>query len=210
MKKKLDKYFGNNVGRKVYIASLAVIAVGFAVGALYWWGYGLPIAAVGVLGFFISSGIQVSDKDIDEQVSASVSEYNSRLDGMTFNKNTLDARDFSYFYGFIREDNETRFNSGTDGRLRTSKYFVTAISENGKALTIFTTVYDLMTGKTVHDGAITTSGAIKTDFSFVETDFPKGNKKCTLDVYSSRDEKSTLLFFVPNDALADKFIAKLG
>lgn len=208
--KKLDRYFGNNIGRKIYIASLAVIALGFAIGALYWWGYGLPIAAIGVLGFFVSSGIQVSDKDIDEKIASSVEEYKKKLDGMSFNKKTLDARDFSYFYGFIREDNETRFTSGSDGRLRTSKYFVTAISENGKALTIFTTVYDILTDKEVFEGSITTSGAMKTELSFVETDFPKGNKKCTLDVYANEDAKSTLLFFVPNDALADKLIAKLG
>ncbi|MBR6563117.1 MAG: hypothetical protein IKK70_04185 [Clostridia bacterium] len=210
MKKRLDKYFGSNVGRKIYVASIAVIAVGLIIGAAYWWGYGLPLAALGVLGFFISSGIQVSDKDIDERIAGSVEEYKSKLDGKSYGKETLDAREFSYFYGFIREDSETRFVSGSDGRVRTSKYFVTAISENGKLLKIFTTVYDLISDSIVFDGDITTKGAVKTEFSFEETEFPKGNKKCSLTVYTSEDDKATLRFFVPNDALADKYISKLS
>lgn len=210
MKKRLDKYFGSNVGRKIYVASIAVIAVGFIIGAAYWWGYGLPLAAIGVIGFFISSGIQVSDKDIDERIAESVEEYKSKLDGRICGKETLDARDFSYFYGFIREDNETRFVAGSDGRVRTSKYFVTAISESGRDLKIYTTVYDILTDSVVYDGFAATRGAIRNEFSFTETDFPKGNKKCALTVYTTEDDKITLLFYVPNDALADKYISRLS
>ena len=53
MKKRFDRYFGNNIGRKLYIASLALIAVGVIIGYFYFWGYGMPLAALGVIGFIL-------------------------------------------------------------------------------------------------------------------------------------------------------------
>ena len=67
MKKRFDRYFGNNLGRKFYIASLSVLAVGVLIGYLMWWGYGMPFIAVGVIGYLVSAGFQGSDDGIGTQ-----------------------------------------------------------------------------------------------------------------------------------------------
>lgn len=208
MKKRFERYFGSNVGRKFYVASLALIAVGAIVGYAYFWGYGMPLIAVGVIGFLVSSGIQVSDKDVDEHIANTVAAYKERFDGRTVGKETLDARDFSIFHGFIREDNETRFKAGSDKRVRTSKYFVTAISAENKNCKVITTVFNLLSDDEPNDSSIFTKGADETEFACETVEFPAGNKKCTLK--ATKDGKTEeLVFFVPNDALADKLIEKM-
>lgn len=205
MDKRFERYFGSNVGRKIYMASIAVIAFGLIFGWAYWWGYGIPIAAVGVAGFFVSYGIQVSDKDVDDHVASTVDAYaKEKIEGKTFGKVKYKSEDFSTFFGYIRNDPKTRFVAGRDGKVRTSKYYVTAISADNSQFTVFTSVYDLLTGETVFDDMMTTKGADAVEFSSENTDFPSGNKKCTL---KANDRE--LVFYVPNDALADKLIAKI-
>ena len=203
MKKRFDRYFGNNIGRKLYIASLALIAVGVIIGYFYFWGYGMPLAALGVIGFLVCSGIQVTDKDIDEHIENALEEFKKRIDGRVLGKKTLDARDFSYFCGFLREDSQTRFVSGRDGKVRTSKYFITAISASRNGSVIFSAVCDLLAeNEIISESFIETNGSEKADLATEVLEFPAGNKKCTLTV----NDGETLLFYVPNDALADKLL----
>lgn len=205
MDKRFERYFGSNIGRKIYIASIAVIAFGLILGWAYWWGYGVPIAAIGVAGFFVSYGIQVSDKDVDEHVANTVDAYaKEKIEGKTFGKGKYKSEDFSTFFGYIRNDSKTRFVAGSDGRIRTSKYYVTAISADNNQFTVFTSVYDLLSNEPPIEDMMTTKGAENIEFSTENTDFPSGNKKCTLKA----DDKE-LVFYLPNDALADKLIAKI-
>ncbi len=207
--KSFEKYFGSNIGRKIYIASLAVIAIGLIVGWSYSWRYGIPVAAVGVVGFFISYGIQVSDKDVDAHVAATVENYaKEKIEGKTIGKKTLEAKDFSVFYGYIREDSQTRFVAGSDGRIRTSKYYVTAISSDNKNFIAFTSFYNLLSDEAPIDDMIYTSGADEIEFNSEMIEFPSGNKKCTLKTVKNGESKE-MIFYVPNDALADKLLSNI-
>ncbi|MBR5859655.1 MAG: hypothetical protein IKZ05_06995 [Clostridia bacterium] len=207
MKKRFDRYFGSNVGRKLYTASLATIAVGALIGYFYWWGYGMPLVVIGVIGFFVSSGIQVTDKDIDEQVYQAIESLKGRIDGRELGKETLDSRDFSYFHGYIRETSETRFARGRDGKVRTSRFYLTAISAKPKNAKVFSIVIDLLSDDaTTNDQFICTNGAIGVELGTEQLDFPAGNKKCRLIVTQSEERTETLEFFLPNDALADKLL----
>ncbi len=208
MKKRFERYFGNNIGRKIYIASIVLIALGVVVGYGYWWGYGMPLAVIGVAGFLVSYGIQVSDKDIDDHIASVIEQYKEKINGRTARKETLDSRDFSFFYGFLREDAKTRFVAGRDGKVRTSKFYVTAISAQ-KGIKVFCTVYDLLSDTVPNDSFIYADGAYSTEFSSETLEFPADNKKCRYTVYSNASNFETMTFYVPNDALADKLIAKM-
>ena len=209
MDKRFEKYFGSNIARKIYITGIALIAVGVAVAFFYWAGYGILIAAVGVILFFISSSMQVSDKDLDDKMTSAMAEYaKEKIDGRVMGKQKLDARDFSVFCGYIRESGNVRFKAGSDGKIRTSNYFITAIYAEKDDCRIFTTVYDLLSDKPPVDKMIYTQGAEKIEFSHQPTEFPKGNFKCNLNIIRN-GESENLEFFIPDDALADKLIAKI-
>ena len=208
MKSRFSRYFGSNIGRKIYIASLALIAVGAAIGYGYWWGYGFPFIIVGAAGFFISYGIQVSDKDIDEHINKTIEDFKNSIDGRTIGKDVIDVRNFSVFQGYLREDGETRFKAGRDGKLRTSKYYITAVYSDSKGFTVFSICHDLFSEDIPNDVMITTKGADEVEFSREIIEFPGKNRKCTLKtvVNGTTDE---LVFYLPDDALADKLISKL-
>lgn len=208
MSKKFERYFGKNLARKFYVAALALVVIGIIIAFVYWAGYGIPIAAVGVVIFFIASVFQVSDRDIDGHVNETFESYGRKIDGRAFGKGTLDARNFSMFKGFICEGEKNRFKSGGDGKLRTSKFYITAISAEKGDVKIFSTVYDILSDETPVDRWIYTKGADGIEFSKEPTEFPKGNFKCLLKV-TKNGESEELEFYLPDDALADKLIDKI-
>jgi hypothetical protein len=207
MKSRFTRYFGANIARKIYIACIALMAIGFAIGYLYWWYYASPFVVIGVIGFFICYGIQVSDKDVDEHIQKTVEDFKKNIDGRPIGKSVTDARNFSVFQGFLREDGETRFKSGSDGKLRTSKYFITAVSAEGKDITVFTAKYDLFSEEAPNDSFITTKGADSVEMSREIIEFPNKNRKCTLKLMRNGIEEE-LTFFLPNDSFADKMISR--
>lgn len=208
MKKRFDRYFKKNIARKLYIVSIALIAIGAIVGFLYWWRYGMPPMIIGVLGFFITSGIQVSDKDVDECVENSIEELKMQINGKQIGKETLDSKDFSFFKGFIRTDSETYFVAGSDGRIRTSKYFITAMSSNNKSAKVFSVIFDLLSEDKPNIDHINLNIDQNVDLSVEELDFPSGIKKCELTV-GGNDGNKSFIFYLPNDALADKHLENI-
>lgn len=207
MKSRFTRYFGANVARKLYIACIALIAIGFIIGYMYWWYFASPFVVVGTAGFLVCYGIQVSDKDVDEHIEKTVEDFKKSIDGREIGKSVTDARNFSVFQSFLREDGETRFKSGSDGKLRTSKYFITAVSAEGKDITVFTAKYDLFSEETPADSFITTKGADSVEMTREIIEFPCNNRKCTLKV-TRNDDVEELTFYLPDDAFADKMIAK--
>lgn len=208
MKSRFTRYFGANIARKIYIACLALIAIGAVIGYVYWWYYAAPFIIIGAIGFFICYGIQVSDKDIDEHIQKTIEDFKSSIDGRTFGKDVVDARNFSVFQGFLREDGETRFKAGQDGKLRTSKYYITAVCSEGKNLSVFTVQHDLFSDQIPNNCFITTKGADEIKFNREIIEFPSKNRKCTITV-TKNGESEDLTFYLPDDALADKLISKL-
>ncbi|MBR5779676.1 MAG: hypothetical protein IKY21_03520 [Clostridia bacterium] len=207
MKSRFTRYFGANVARKIYIACIALIAIGFVIGYMYWWYYASPFVVIGTAGFLICYGIQVSDKDVDEHIQKTVEDFKNSIDGREIGKTVTDARNFSVFQSFLREDGETRFKAGSDGKLRTSKYFITAVSAEGKDLTVFTAKYDLFSEETPKDSFITTKGADSVEMSREIIEFPGHNRKCTLKV-TRENVVEELTFFLPDDSFADKMTAR--
>ncbi len=209
MKSRFTRYFGSNIARKIYVACLALIAIGAFIGYAYWWYYAAPFVIIGAIGFFICYGIQVSDKDVDEHIQKTVEDFKSSIDGRTIGKDITDIRNYSIFQGFLREDGETRFKAGRDGKLRTSKYYITAVCAEGKSFSVFTAHYDLFSEETPNNCFITTKGADEIEFNREIIEFPGKNRKCTLKV-TRNGVAEDLTFYLPDDALADKLIAKLG
>lgn len=209
MDKRFEKYFGNNIMRTVYLAGVALIAIGLAVAIFYWAGYGTPIAMVGVALFFISSAKQVSDKQVDEYVQKTADEYaKEKIDGRTVGKQTLDARNFSVFRGYVRETKNARFKAGRDSKIRTSNFFVTAMSIEKNDYKIFTTVYDMLSDEKPTDKMICTKGADSVELKSEKIELPRGIVKYELTVVRG-EESESFVFYLPDDALADKLIAKI-
>ena len=207
MKSRFTRYFGANIARKIYIACPALIAIGAVIGYVCWFYYAAPFLIIGIIGFFICYGIQVSDKDIDEHIQKTIEDFKSSIDGRTFGKDVVDVRNFSVFQGFLREDGETRFKAGQDGKLRTSKYYITAVCFEDKNLSVFAVQYDLFSDQIPNNCFITTKGADEIKFNREIIEFPDHNRKCTLKV-TRKNVVEELTFFLPDDSFADKMTAR--
>ncbi len=208
MEKRFARYFGSNIARKLYLLGFGMMVVGLAVAYFYWVVYGMPITVIGLVLFFASSALQISDKDMDTKVAEDVNKYvKEKIDGRTIGKETLDGRDFSVFYGYIRENGGVRFKSGSDKKLRTSSYYVTAISAKKNDCKVFMTVYDLLSPETPNDQMIFTKGADEIAFEKEAIEFPKGNFRCKLRV-DRKGETEEMIFFLPDDALAERLLEK--
>lgn len=209
MDKKFTKYFGRNVSRTVYLIGLGIIGFGLVqifLGNPY--GGGI-FCTLGAILFLLTSHKQVSDKNIDELVKKYESEYVSKvIDNKTFGKETLKGSDFSVFSGFIRDDGDVRFKAGKDTKIRTSRFYITAVSAEKKDCKIFTTVYDIISEGTPVDRCIFTKGADEIEFSKEKLEFPIGNYQCRIKV-TKGESSEELMFYIPDDALADKLLDKI-
>ena len=208
MNKRYLKYFGKNVTRTIYVIGSGLCCFGIFCILFSNPFIGMICAVIGVSIFFLTSHKQVSDKMIDELVEKSVSEYKSdHLCDLQAGKTTLDGDKFSLFSGFIRDNGEVRFKRGRDEKLRTSRYFVTAVYVEKKSFAIHTTVYDMISGDKTSEFACSIN-ATDIEFSRESLDFPQRLHKCTLKTLHG-DEEKTLLFYLPADALADKLIERI-
>ena len=58
------------------------------------------------------------------------------------------------------------------------------------------------------DMMISTKGAEEVNLTKVPTEFPKGNFKCELTI-TKNGERESLVFYVPDDALAEQLLSKV-
>ncbi len=209
MNKKFAKYFGKNVSRTVYLIGLVIIGFGLVqifLGNPY---YGGMFCTLGAILFLLTSHKQVSDKNIDELVKKYENEYVDKvIDNKVFGKETLKGSDFSVFSGYIRDNGDVRFKAGKDTKIRTSRFFVTAVSAEKKDCKIFTTVYDILSDKTPVDRCIITKGADEIKFVKEKIEFPIGNYQCKVKI-TKGEETEELMFYIPDDALADKLLSRI-
>jgi hypothetical protein len=209
MDKKFEKYFGKNIIRIIYVIGVALCFLGvfnLILGNPF---FGAIFVTVGVITFFLTSHKQASDKDIDALLSKAQEVYcKNKIEGQVFEKATLDPSQFSVFGGFIRDSGDVRFKAGRDQKIRTSRFFVTALSTEKNDCKIFTTVYDIISGETVFDERLFTKGADKVEFSKEKIEFPRGIYKCTVKT-ERNGETNELSFYLPDDALADKLTEKI-
>lgn len=209
MDKKYEKYFGRNIARIIY-----VIGVGLSFFGVFHLLLGNPFlgvifVTVGVITFFLTSHKQASDKDIDALLSKAEEEYcKTKIEGQFFEKEELNPSQFSVFGGFIRDSGEVRFKAGNDQKIRTSRFFVTALSAEKNDCKIFTTVYDIISGKSIVDEKFFTKGADKVEFTKEKIEFPRGIYKCSVKI-EKNGETEEFSFYLPDDALADKLTDKI-
>lgn len=207
MNKNYSAYFGHNIARKLYVAACILLVLGAAVAIFYWAGYGIPIAIVGLIMFFVSSGKQISDNDVDEKIIKEAKDFGEKILESQPNicKELQKGNEFSVFHGYIRENGNVRFKSGNDGKIRTSAYFITAIYAKKKDCQIITAYRDLILDNPSKEQKISTKGAENIKLTRTPTQLPQGNFKCELSLTKDGREE-TFEFFLPKDALADKLL----
>jgi hypothetical protein len=207
--KKYEKYFGKNIIRIIYVIGVALCFLGVFNLLLANPFFGAIFVTIGVITFFFTSHKQASDKDIDALLSKTQEEYRkAKIEGQVFEKEELNPSQFSVFGGFIRDSGEVRFKAGRDQKIRTSRFFVTALSVEKNDCKIFTTIYDIISGESVFDECLFTKGADKVEFSKEKIEFPRGIYKCTVKT-ERNGETNALSFYLPDDALADKLTEKI-
>ena len=210
MEKRFKRYFGRNIGRKVYLVSCGLIIAGFIIGYLYWMFYGFPLIVLGVILFFISSATQISDKDIDTKVAGDVSNFPQKhIEGKVIDKTTLESKDFDVFYGFVRESGDVRFKIGRDRKVRTSNYYITALSVNKKECKVVCTLNNLLSEKQQEVRYFSTLGADKVVFEKEAIEFPKGNFKCKIKVLRG-ESLEEFCFYLPDDSLAERLTENIN
>ncbi len=209
--KKRKKYFGKNTIPKIFFAlGAATIAFGgfqFLVGNTYG---AMLFGAIGAFLIFIKTELQLSDKQIDALVQESQDEYlEEHIKGKLIGKQELNPKDFTLFSGYIRDGNDVSFKSCRDGKMRTSKYYVTAISANKNECTVSAKIYDMFSKETPEDEFIFTRGASEIRFEKKETEFPKGNYECVLRTVQGSTEKEIRFYLPTGDFLVEQIIEKL-
>lgn len=212
MKKKniYEKYFENNIARIVYLISCGLLLYGgfnIVVGNSYW---GAIYCVIGVVPFFMVYHKQVSDKHIDELVEKSAEKYlDENIKGKIINKQELNPDDFLTFSGFIRDNGNVRFKSCRDGKMRTSKYYVTAVTIDKKRCMISTTVYDLISDETPIEQFVHITASEFVELTTKESELPKGNFECTLHFENNSDKKEFKFYLPSQDYVAQQFIEKI-
>lgn len=209
MNKKYARYFGKNIVRIIYVVSCGLLGYGcfnIVVGNSYW---GMIFCMLGVIPFFLTSHIQVSDKAVDELIETRTLQFKAeRLKDVTVGKINIDEEKFSTFSGFIRDGGDVRFKRGRDEKIRTSRYFVTSVSVDKKEFTVLTSVYDMLSDVKTDKFISSLDTEIKS-FSKESIDFPQKLHKCKLIAVIDGSD-SEFEFYLPSDALADKLIESIA
>ena len=163
---------------------------------------------IGLIPFFLTSHIQVSDKAIDELIETRIEKFKEeRLKDIVVGKTEITSDKFSAFSGFIRDGGDVRFKRGRDEKIRTSRYFITAVAVDKKEFTVVASVYDMLSDERTDKLISSIDTEIKA-FSKESIDFPQKLHKCkSIAVIDGSDTE--LEFYLPADALADKLIVKI-
>lgn len=204
MKKKnyLERYFNTKIWNILYFSGFGVIAAGAAVAYLYWGFLGLCIVGVGVVMFLLSTSFRITEKDIDACVAETKENYGrDMINGKYAGKRELNAKDFKYFSGFIRDKANVRFKSGRDGKIRTSRYYITAICVDAGGFVAQCSIYDLFGREKREDSFIALRKGQDMNLTAEKAELPRGNVK-----YTAADGS---VFWLADDALADDLISRI-
>lgn len=209
MNKRYARYFGKNIVRIIYAVSCGLLGYGcfnIVVGNSYW---GLIYCMLGLIPFFLTSHIQVSDKSVDELIETKAEQFKSeRLQNVVIGKDEIPKEKFSVFSGFIRDGGDVRFKRGRDEKIRTSRYFITAVAVDKKDFSVLTSVYDMLSDERTDKSISSIDTEIKA-FSKESVDFPQRLHKCNLAAVIDGSD-SEFEFYLPADALADKLIESIA
>lgn len=210
MKSPYESYFGKNIPRIIFLIACGIMFLGafnYFVGNLY--GASIFCVIGGILIFFTIHK-QISNKTIDEKVSKTEKEYAAKyLRGRVVGKRELAPTEFSTFKGYIRDSAGVRFKVCSDKRLRTSKFYVTAISVTSKEIIISGSTFDLISEEKSDEQFVVLNKNKQFSFQTEEPEFPKGNVKCLIKPLSESDGKEISFYLPKEDYLAEQTIAKI-
>ena len=214
--KKFERYFGNNVATVLYIVSGAMIAGGLI--GIFFRLYGLwtlfaALILVGVVLFFITVRLKITDRDMDEVLSNTASKYKEEhIDRKVVDRKELNPDDYDVFSGYLFHRKGLKRKLGKDGKIRTSAYYVSAIQASRKEFGIFYSEYELLTDVKEHHFIHGKIGDRITLTRPDKNDTDSHDKPYTVRVESNGNVEE-LTFHTQDDALVDtklKLIEELG
>ncbi len=211
MKNPYEHYFGKNIPRIIFLISCCILGFGgfnYAVGNPY----GASIfCVIGVIPFFFTVHLQVTNKSIDEKVEKTRKEYAKKyIQGKTAGKRELVPAEFTAFSGYFWDKSGVRFKSCSDKKLRTSKYYVTAVSVNKKDCCVSTTEFNLLSEEEPKEKFIAVFNTEEISFDVHETEFPKGNFQCTLSSAKNGETKELCFYLPKGDYLSEQIIEEIS
>lgn len=203
MKKKyFERYFDSKIWNVLFYVSFALIAAGVPTIYFYWPLMGLGIILLGAVLFLVSSSFRVTEKDVDEKVAETKQNYGlEMINGKFIGRRELNDKDFTYFSGYICDGKGVRFKSGRDGKVRTSRYYVTAMCVEPGGFTVQCSFYDLFEKEKREDVIVALRKGEDMTLVREPSDFPRGQVK-----YTAPDGS---VFWLPDDAVADDLINRI-
>ena len=203
-RKTMERYFGNNLATVFYIISGFLIAAGLI--GIFFRFYIIICAAVTIVGiilFFITIRMKITDKDYDEPLNKSADSYKKEhIENYSINRKPLDPETFDLFYGYLFDQPGIKRKVGKDGKMRSSRYYVTALHADRNGFVIFYSEYDNLDGHEEHRVIHAHTG----DQVSVERPSEKpvfGDFRYTISVQSA-EEAASLSVHLPDDALVDE------
>ncbi len=211
MKNPYEYYFGKNIPRIIFLISCCILGFGgfnYAVGN----SYGASIfCMIGVVPFFFTVHLQVTNKSIDDKVEKTRKEYAKKyIQGKTAGKRELAPAEFTAFSGYFWDKSGVRFKSCNDKKLRTSKYYVTAISLTTKECFVSTTEFNLLSEEAPQERFVAFDKGEEISFQTKEAEFPKSNFLCTLSAVNNGEIKEFCFYLPKGDYLAEQLIEKIS
>lgn len=166
---------------------------------------------IGVIPFFFTVHLQVTNKSIDEKVEKTRKEYTKKyIEGKTAGKRELAPTEFTAFSGYFWDKSGVRFKACSDKKLRTSKYYVTAVSANKKDCCVSTTEFNLLSEEEPQERFISVFNTDKISFEAQETEFPKGNFQCTLRAVNDSETKELQFYLPKGDYISEQIIEQIS
>ena len=206
MKKNIERYFGNNIATVLYIVSGILIAGGL-VGIFFhrWVVIMAGLTLVGVVLFFITIRLKITDRDFDEPMKKATENYKKDfIIGKIVDRKMLDEDDFDVFSGYLFESDipNLKRKVGSDGKNRSSRYYVAALKATRTEFAIFYSEYDLLSGENVHRFVNGKRGD-PVSLTRPEEKPVFGDFRYELRIEKNGTEE-TLAFHLPDDALVDE------
>ena len=202
--KTVERYFGNNLATVFYLISGFLIAGGLI--GIFFRFYIVPCAAVTIVGiilFFITIRMKITDKDYDESLNKSVAAFkNERVATQIVNRKPVDPEPYDLFYGYLFDQPGLKRKVGKDGKPRSTRYYISALYATRTSFGICYSEYDVLTGEEKN----TFIHGEKGDTVRLERPADKpamGDFRYVLHLTKEADEQ-TLVFHLPDDALVDE------
>ena len=209
MKKQYERYFGKNIATLIYILSAIVAIAGLIVTFFRWWHFGFIFTIIGAIVFFITVRLKITDKDLDAKLSDIAEKYKTaRIQETIVNRKPLDPEPFDIFSGYVCDSADCKAKIGSDGKVRSSHLFVTAIQADRHGFNLFYSVYDLFENQEPVHTFLNSDGVSVLDVDSVEVKIPHGIKKHSVH-YRKDNAEQTFVFYAQDDALVDELIRKI-